>query len=137
MVYQQIATAQLNPSGWTLEDKSRLMLKLYQKALFCMDEAIELIECGEMVAKGERLIRAQDIVWQLSDALDHRGEGREIAMNLGRLYLYVYRLLIRGNNLLDTEAIREARHLMAKLLSAWEEVSHGVEKVLPAVRARY
>ena len=137
MVYQEIATAQLNPSGWTLEDKSRLMLKLYQKAMLCMDEAIELIECGEMVAKGERLIRAQDIVWQLSDALDHRGEGREIAMNLGRLYLYIYRLLIRGNNLLDTEAIGEARYLMAKLLSAWEEVSHGAREVLPGARARY
>ena len=137
MVYQQIATAQLNPSGWTLEDKSRLLLRLYQKALLCMDEAIELIERGEMVVKGERLIRAQDIVWQLSDALDHRGEGREIAMNLGRLYLYVYRLLIRGNNLLDTEAIGEARYLMAKLLSAWEEVSHGDESVLHGGKARY
>ena len=137
MVYQEIATAQLNPSGWSLEDKSRLMLKLYQKAMLCMDEAIELIECDEMVAKGERLIRAQDIVWQLSDALDHRGEGREIAMNLGRLYLYIYRLLIRGNNLLDTEAIGEARYLMAKLLSAWEEVAHGTGEVMPGVRARY
>ena len=70
MVYQEIGTVQLNPNGWTLEDKSRLMLRLYQKALLCMDEAIELIERGEMVVKGERLIRAQDIVWQLSDALD-------------------------------------------------------------------
>ncbi len=137
MVYQEIAMAQLNPSGWTLEDKSRLMLKLYQKAMLCMDEAIELIECDEMVAKGERLIRAQDIVWQLSDALDYRGEGREIAINLGSLYLYIYRLLIRGNNLLDTEAIGEARYLMAKLLSAWEEVAYGTGEVMPGARARY
>ena len=138
MVNQQTATTQVSRSSWTLEDKSQLLLQLYQKAMQCMDEALDLIECGDMVEKGRRLIRAQDIVLQLSDSLDHQGAGREMAANLERLYLYVYRLLIRGNNRLDCAAIGEARQLIARLYAAWEQVVHGAEEAaLTGSRARF
>jgi flagellar protein FliS len=137
MVNQQTATTQVSRSGWTLEDKSDLLLKLYQKAMLCMDDALDLIERGEMVEKGKRLIQAQEIVMQLSDALDYQGEGYEVAENLNRLYIYVYRLLIRGNTRLDCEAIGEARVLMARLLTAWEQVAQGPEPALPSSRARF
>ena len=138
MVNQQTATTQVPRSSWTLEDKSELLLQLYQKAMLCMDEALDLIEGGNMVEKGRRLIRAQDIVLQLSDALDHQGVGREMAANLERLYLYVYRLLIRGNTQLDCAAVGEARRLMASLYGAWELVVHGAtEANFPVGRARF
>ena len=76
-------------------DKGLFLLMLYDKAIKSMNEALELMANGDMVAKGERLIRAQDIVLQLSDALDP--STGEIADNLERLYLYIYRRLIRGN----------------------------------------
>ncbi len=137
MVKQQTATTQMSRFGWTLEDKSDLLLKLYQKAMLCMDDALDLIERGEMVEKGKRLIQAQEIVMQLSDALDYQGEGYEVAENLNRLYIYVYRLLIRGNTRLDCEAIGEARVLMARLFTAWEQVAQGPEPALPSSRARF
>ena len=137
MVNQQTATTQVSRSGWTLKDKSDLLLKLYQKAMLCMDDALDLIERGEMVEKGKRLIQAQEFVMQLSDALDFQGEGDEVAENLNRLYIYVYRLLIRGNTRLDCEAIGEARVLMARLLTAWEQVAQGPEPALPSSRARF
>ena len=137
MVNEQTATTQVSRSGWTLEDKSDLLLKLYQKAMLCMDDALDLIERGEMVEKGKRLIQAQEVVMQLSDALDYQGEGYEVAENLNRLYIYVYRLLIRGNTRLDCEAIGEARVLMARLLTAWEQVAQGPEPALPRSRARF
>ena len=84
MVNQQTATTMVSRSGWTLEDKSDLLLKLYQKAMLCMDDALDLIERGEMVEKGKRLIQAQEIVMQLSDALDYQGEGYEVAESLNR-----------------------------------------------------
>ena len=110
--------------GWDLEEKGRVLLNLYEKAAACMREAIELIEAGEMVEKGKRLIQAQDIVLLLSDALDEKAApGSEVLSgNLRRLYLYLYRLLVRGNNELDVEAILEARRLMEKLYSAWSQV---------------
>jgi len=104
-------------------DKGLLLLMLYDKAISCMDEALELMEAGDMVGKGERLLRAQDIVLQLSDALD-RCAG-DVAVNLERLYLYIYRRLIRGNVRLDREAITEARHLMTRLYQAWQTIILG------------
>ena len=125
--------------AWTLEDKGHLLLMLYQRALRCMEEAIELIEAGEMAEKGKRLIQAQDIVLQLADALDDDGSGperREIVANLERLYLYIYRRLIRGNNALDIGAIEEARKLMGNLYEAWELAIETDPKTLPPARAR-
>ena len=117
-------------------DKGRLLLMLYEKAMRCMDEAIELIEAGDMIGKGERLIRAQDIVLELSDALDKHSldeNTRAISFNLERLYLYIYRRLIRGNLNLDREAIREAKRLMENLYSAWEKIILDSEiRIAPA-----
>lgn len=115
-----------------LADKGLFLLLLYDKAISCMDEAVELMESGDMVGKGERLVRAQDIVLQLADALDK--EAGDIADNLERLYLYVYRRLIRGNVRLDLQAIAEARSVMAKLQGAWQTVILGRDStVVPAL----
>ena len=80
MVGNNIATTeQRHPShkrgpGWgasVAADKGILLLMLYDKAISCMEEAIELIAAKDFVGKGERLIRAQEIVMQLCDALDN------------------------------------------------------------------
>ena len=39
-----------------LSDKGLFLLLLYGKAISCMDEAMLLIEQGDMVGKGDRLI---------------------------------------------------------------------------------
>ena len=124
-------------SAWNLEDKGHLLLMLYEKAMRCMEEALELIDSGDMVEKGERLILAQDIVCQLSDALDRNSaEGQEVVANLERLYLYIYRRLIRGNNRLDREAICEAYRLMGTLHSAWQQVLQNDDAVFKPSRVR-
>ena len=108
-----------------MADKGTLLLMLYDKAIRCMEEAVELIEAGDMVGKGERLIRAQDIVMLLADALDKDSgdpTATSIARNLERTYLYVYQRLIRGNNHLDRVAIKEAMGLMGRLYEAWTRV---------------
>ena len=108
-----------------LADKGLFLLLLYDKAISCMDEALQLMEEGDMVGKGERLVRAQDIVLELSDALDKRAG--DVAANLERLYLYIYRRLIRGNVRLDRGAILEAKALMEKLLSGWQTAILGCD----------
>ena len=113
-------------SAWepaALADKGMLLLLLYDKAITCMDESLELMDAGDMIGKGESLLRAQEIVLQLSDALDKCAG--DVAVNLERLYLYIYRRLIRGNVRLDREAIVEARHLMTRLYQAWQTIILG------------
>ena len=117
--------------GWgtsLMADKGNLLLMLYDKAIRCMEEAIVLIGAGDMICKGAKIIQAQDIVLKLAESLDKNSgiEGAtEIALNLERLYLYVYTRLIRGNNQLDQKAIEEALHLMGNLYGAWEQVILG------------
>jgi len=125
--------------AWSLEDKGHLLVMLYEKAMQCMEEAIELIQEGDMIGKGQRLIHAQHIVSQLTDALEAQDgdvASGEIAANLGRLYTYIYRRLVRGNNYLDLEAIGEAHHLMGKLLVAWKQAQSASLEGVPARRAR-
>ena len=112
-----------------LSDKGLFLLLLYDKAISCMDEALSLIEQGDMVGKGDRLIHAQEIVLQLSDALD-KSTG-SIADNLERLYLYVYRRLIEGNVRLDRNAILEAKGIMSDLYNAWQAIIVGQDSSLP------
>ncbi|MBN98378.1 MAG: flagellar export chaperone FliS [Gemmatimonadetes bacterium] len=122
------AETPLRTTGWSASlaaDKGNLLLMLYEKAIRCMEEALVLIEAGDMIGKGAKIIQAQEIVLQLADSLDKNSgiEGAtEIALNLERLYLYIYTRLIRGNNLLDQKAIGEALHLMGTLCTAWEQI---------------
>ena len=120
---EQIDSGEMVSAPAIFADKGLFLLLLYDKAISCMNEALELIEAGDMVGKGEQLIRAQDIVLELSDALDK--SAGEVAYNLERLYLYVYRRLISGNNLLDREAIVEARTVMSELYEAWRSIING------------
>ena len=125
------AETSLRTTGWSASlaaDKGNLLLMLYEKAIRCMEESLVLIEVGDMIGKGAKIIQAQDIVLQLADSLDKNSgiEGvTEIALNLERLYLYIYTRLIRGNNQLDRKAIEEAIHLMGNLFRAWEQIIPG------------
>jgi flagellar secretion chaperone FliS len=112
-----------------LSDKGLFLLLLYDKAISCMEEALLLIEQGDMVGKGDRLMHAQEIVLQLSDALD-KSTGA-IADNLERLYLYVYRRLIEGNVRLDRNAILEAKGIMRDLYDAWQAIILGQDSSRP------
>lgn len=109
--------------AWGLQEKSALLLKLYEKSIDCMEKAVQSIDQGKMVEKGEYLTRAQDIVLLLGDVLDPRGGGQELGGNLQRIYMYVYKLLIRGNSRLDIEAIEEAHKHMVRLYSAWKHIA--------------
>ena len=75
------------------------LLLLYDKAIACMQEAIELLDAGDPVARSERLSRAQDIVMELSDSLD-RSTGAIVYESLtpveANVYLRPFRR--RGNH---------------------------------------
>ncbi len=126
------------PISWGMEEKSQILLRLYEKALDCMDRAVDHIGSGQMVEKGDQLIRAQDIVLLLGDVLDDRTGDEGLAVNLRRLYVYVYRLLVRANTHIDIDAIAEARKHMVGLYVAWKQVVENESKhAIGATRARW
>jgi flagellar protein FliS len=108
-------------------NRGKLIVMLYQGAIRFMKKAILHLEQRDMEAKGNALIRAQDIILELTYALDQESldRGDELALNLQRLYLYSYRRLVHANINMDPAPINEVIGLMENLLEAWEQIVQG------------
>jgi len=105
-------------------NRGKLIVMLYQGAIRFMKKAILNLEQKDMEGKGNALIRAQDIILELTYALDQESldRGDELALNLQRLYLYSYRRLVHANVRMEVEPIQEVIGLMGELLEAWEQI---------------
>ncbi len=108
-------------------NRGKLVVMLYQGAIRFMKKAMLLLEQKDLEGKGNALIRAQDIILELTYALDQKllDQGDELALNLQRLYLYSYRRLVHANVHMETEPVEEVIGLMENLLVAWEQVVSG------------
>ena len=105
-------------------NRGKLIVMLYQGAIRFMKKAIMHLEQKDMEGKGNALIRAQDIILELTYALDQESldRGDELALNLQRLYLYSYRRLVHANIRMEVEPIQEVIGLLENLLEAWEQI---------------
>lgn len=97
------------------------------------EEARRLIlaEPMDVVGIHNNLVRAQDIVNELRNALDLRMG--EVAENLDRSYEYFHHLLVQANMKKDAGLIDECVGLMTVLRDTWEDVFQQVaeDEVLP------
>ena len=103
---------------------------LCQRAVECMDEALEAMADRAYERKNDLLVRAQDIALELADALDLE-QGGDMATNLQRLYFYIYQQLVRANTRMDQEAVLRARKVMADLGHTWKRVVLGDDSIRP------
>jgi len=108
----------------------RLVLMLYDKALLCLEDALELIEGGlkspeEVKAKAENLTKAMDILIVLRASLN-REKGQEIAKNLDEIYEALINEIVRANMKNDAGILRDVRKILEELREAWEEAERKV-----------
>ena len=108
-------------------NKGKLIVMLYQGAIRFMKKALLSMEKRDIEAKGNALIKAQDIILELLYALDQEmlDNGNELAFNLQRLYLYAYRRLVQANVQMDPEPIKEIVGIMTDLAQAWQNAVAG------------
>ena len=108
-------------------NKGKLIVMLYQGAIRFMKKALLSLEKKDIEAKGNALIKAQDIILELLYALDQEmlDNGNELALNLQRLYLYAYRRLVHANVQMDPEPVKEIIGIMTDLAQAWENAATG------------
>jgi flagellar secretion chaperone FliS len=99
-----------------------LVLMLYQGVLRSTGQAIQAVEQRDVAEAHKSLIRAQDIVFELSASLN-RAEGGATADNLAALYDYSYRRLVDANVRKDAAPAEEVARLFRDLLPAWQEVA--------------
>jgi flagellar protein FliS len=100
--------------------QGELLLMLFDGAIRFAHQAREHIEKGELEQANERLLRAQDIVTELTVSLDL--DTGEIAQNLYLLYTYIYERLVQANIKKDLEQLDEAVNMLEELRDTWRQV---------------
>lgn len=93
---------------------------LFDSAVAALRGAIRMQEAGEGQAAVARSIKAQRILCELRDSLDHAAGG-ELAANLSDLYDWAYLTLVRASAAKDVQAVKDVLGVVEPLASAWRE----------------
>lgn len=109
----------------------RLVILLYDKAISCLEESVEIMEKGsqdheEIKAKYQALGKAIEILTVLKLTLN-KEQGGEIAKNLEDIYEALLndltRITIEGD---DPATIRKMVKILKDLREGWEEVERRI-----------
>ena len=102
-----------------------LTLMLYDGAIKFMNIGKYSIENKDLEKAHTSLVRAQDIILELSYSLDMN---QEISKGLRELYEFVLSKLVDGNIQKDTKAVEEALDIVSEMRDTWKEVIRQVKQ---------
>ncbi|RMH06606.1 MAG: flagellar export chaperone FliS [Nitrospirae bacterium] len=106
----------------------RLIVLLYQKAIFLLKQSLGYLERQDYKAKGEALLHVVDIVSELQSSLNME-EGGMLAQNLDDLYSFLLRTLTMANLSNDADSIRHAIKILEELCRGWSELEQQTASV--------
>ena len=112
-VYQKAAVSTM--------DQKKMIVLLYDGAIKFLSIAVNKMNAAEAYEAHTNLIRGKSIVAELLASLD-MDNGGDIAMNLQRLYAYMFNTLIDANLERDVTRIQEVVELLKQLREAWKVV---------------
>ena len=113
--YRQV---QVESSSSPLE----LVVMLYDGALVSLNQARDALARRDLVTKRRTMSKAMSIVGHLQGSLNME-EGKEVAAELDRIYIYVTERLIEANAKGAVEPIDECIKLLTGLRDAWAQVA--------------
>ena len=110
-------------SGVMSANPHQLIEMLFDGANSALVRARLFMQQGDIVAKGEAISKAINIIDNgLKAGLDQENGG-EIATNLSALYDYMIRRLLQANLRNDCQAIEEVEELLGNIADAWKQIS--------------
>jgi flagellar secretion chaperone FliS len=107
--------------GVAAADPHKLIVMLMDGALERIATARGCMERKDMVEKARLLNRAVSIVGELRNSLDMKAGG-QIAANLGELYDYMSRSLLKANVDNSPKLLDEVSTLLHEIRSAWVSI---------------
>lgn len=125
------AAAKYLESDVTHADPTRVIVLLYDGAIFRIGQAVQEMEKQNTLASGIALYRALAIIAELRNSLNLE-EGGEIARNLDRLYLHMHEELVKGHLARQPEPLERVRTLLTDLNSSWRQVAEQVKTLMEA-----
>ncbi len=99
---------------------AELMLLLYNAAICFCEQGKSKVETQEFEEAHARLVRAENIVMELSSAL-RRDVHPDLVHNLSRLFEFVFYRLFEANVSHNPRCIDEALNVLTVLRDAWVE----------------
>jgi len=96
---------------------ARLLLMLLDRLCLDLEIAEAALGVADLATSSQRLVHAQDIVFELQSSLDHTVW--DAAGQLTELYAFVLRLLIEANVAKDPVIVGTCRRLVEPLRDAW------------------
>ncbi len=94
---------------------------LFQRGAELMDEAEQALHSCNWERAHEALVKAQRVVAELIGALDME-RGGDLAVNLHRLYTFVWERLLHANLRKSVEPLQEAKTVWLELKEIWSQV---------------
>ncbi len=94
---------------------------LFRRGSELMDEAEQALTERDFERANEALTKAQKVVAELISSLDTE-KGGEIAVNLHRLYTFVWERLLHANLRKSVEPLQDAKQIWEQLRQLWEQV---------------
>lgn len=104
--------------GVAAADPHRLIIMLMDGALERISTARGCIARGDKIEKARLLNRAVSIIGELRNSLDVQSGG-QIAANLGELYDYMGRRLLKATSENRVEMLDEVSNLLHEIRGAW------------------
>lgn len=105
-----------------------LLLMLFDALARHTRHAVEALEAQDGEQANRRLLKGQEILDELTAALDMR---HDVAHNLHRLYEFCNELLQAANLRKDAAPARDALGLIQTLRDTWHEAAKGLGPVTP------
>lgn len=93
---------------------------LYQSGVQAVDEAVVALHAGDILARGNAVTKAIEILSELQASLRHDGPD-EYAATLYGLYSYMQRQLMRAHRESSAGMLAEVSRLLSTLLQGWTE----------------
>ncbi|MFC6334899.1 flagellar export chaperone FliS [Paenibacillus septentrionalis] len=103
----------------------RLITMLYEGAIRFATRAINQIEQNNLEETNNAIKRFQDIIYELISCLNFN-DGKEVAVGLNSLYMYVIELSIKGNIEQSAEPLQEAIGIITEIKASWEQIAKEV-----------
>ncbi|MFA0737140.1 MAG: hypothetical protein LKKZDAJK_000219 [Candidatus Fervidibacter sp.] len=97
---------------------------LFRRGRELMEEAEQALTERNLERADETLTKAQKIVAELISSLDME-KGGDIAVNLRRLYTFVWERLLHANLRKSVEPLQDAKQVWAQLCQLWEQVEQN------------
>ncbi len=108
-------------------DPKKLIILCYEAIISNLKMARDSYASKDYETKAKCLQKAQDILCELTNALDFE-KGGEVAKNLYALYGFFAHHILEADLKRDIEAFTEDIRMLEELKSAWQEIFSGQQK---------